>query len=171
MSTREELFDKLCLMRGRILSRFTEVEGIICNLITARIYGDLKKDNEEFRLNFLFDRSVRFFKKVEEFEGYFKDKPEFIALKEQASGDKFTKIRRLGNLRNFFAHARDVYDRDDQFKLYTIEEGKRVTSATEYMEFDKLANEVLPILRKAQQEIPYFKNFKSTIVAVSEKTV
>lgn len=146
-------------LRGKTISRFSEVEGIVCNLITAYKDGDLKDDNQEFRLLLIFGKEP-FTKKIEEFEKLCIGQPEFKILKNNEGDKQFTKLRVLKDLRNFFAHARDVIDRDKQFKLYIVKDGKRITHEEKLVEFDQIIGEILPILRKAQLEIPYFKNFK-----------
>lgn len=158
---------ELCELRGRVISRFSEVEGIVCNLITAQIHGDLRNDNQEFRLSLIFDPKIRFFNKIEQFEALCKDQTRFIRLKNQASEEKFSKLRDLANLRNFFAHARDLIDSDGQFKLYVVDGRKQVTSDTKLIEFNKIADEIIPILRMAQMEIPYFKNFNKPTAGTS----
>ena len=151
---------ELCELRGEVISKFSEVEGHICNLITAHFFGDINDRNQEFRESLLFSQFIPSIARIELFENIFSTKTNFAPLKTGAGDDRFAKLRQLSNLRNFFAHARVVKDGDGEFKLYTIDGGERVTSDDKLKRFDELFKEIVPILQVAVGEIPYFKNFK-----------
>ncbi len=140
MSVEEKMsgvsFGDLIVMRGKVTHSFTSVEMGMCTYISNHYFGSW---NADFVHTVLYDPSVSFFARFNIFRKILEAK----GFAESAF--PFGKLRRLGQIRNIFAHAWVSSPDPNQGKFYLIGEADMKDThdaAALYEEFFKHFEEV-----------------------------
>jgi len=149
MSAEEKMtgdsFGDLIVMRGKVTHSFTSVEMGMCEYISSHYFGG---SNNDFIHTVLYESSVSFFDRL----NIFKKILEARGFTE--SSFPFGKLRRLGHIRNIFAHAWVSSPDSSQGKFYLIgEAGMKDThdAAALYEEFFTHFEEVVMKVIKMSQ--------------------